>query len=276
MTFHFAKYSALGNDMIVIDPARCDIPLTPANIRLICDRHFGVGADGICYGPLAGTAVTTPALRFFNPDGSEAERSGNGLRIFARYVADAHYQAGSEFTLSMGGTFIPAQIDGKTGSVTLLMGELQVHFLDKAFHVGEVLVQATAVSIGNPHCVIFTPQLERIHTWGPLIETAPSFPHHTNVQLAHVLDAHTLQIEIWERGAGYTLASGTSASAAAAAAVHTGRCTPGSPITVKMAGGEMTVDVLANGVRLMGAVTAVYQGQFAPDFLAALTTPTPT
>ena len=110
-------------------------------------------------------------------------------------------------------------------------------------------------------------ELGRVHTWGPLIETAPQFPNRTNVQLVHVRDDHTIQIEIWERGAGYTLASGTSASAAAAAAVRTGRC-PARQLTVQMAGGNLTVEVLADGVRLTGPVTAVYQATFSPDLLA--------
>jgi diaminopimelate epimerase len=112
--------------------------------------------------------------------------------------------------------------------------------------------------------------LTHIHELGPLLETAARFSNRTNVQLVQVLDDHTLQIEIWERGAGYTLASGTSASAAASAAVHTGRCASDKRITVRMAGGELAVDVLAGQVRLIGPVTAVYRAQFSPDFLAKL------
>ncbi len=267
--FHLAKYTALGNDMIVIDPAHCPVALTPDNIRLICDRHFGVGADGICYGPLDSAAPDGDLfiMRFFNPDGSEAERSGNGLRIFARYLWDAGYVSGPDFVMGMGADAIPTHIDAATDLITLAMGGLHVLFADQPLKVGEETVLATAVTIGNPHCIIFTAELDRIHTWGPLIETAPRFPNRTNVQLVNVLDDHTIQIEIWERGAGYTLASGTSASAAAAAAVRTGRCTA-RQLTVQMAGGHLTVDVLADGVRLIGPVTAVYHATFSPDLLA--------
>ncbi|MBE7532440.1 MAG: diaminopimelate epimerase [Ardenticatenaceae bacterium] len=265
MPFHLAKYTALGNDMIVIDPAHCPVALTPENVRLICDRHFGVGADGICYGPLSGNAPFI--MRFFNPDGSEAERSGNGLRIFARYLWDADYVTSPDFMMGMGADTIPTHIDPATGLITLVMGGLQILFADQPLKVGQETVLATAVTIGNPHCIIFTPELDRVHTWGPLIENAPPFPHRTNVQLVNVLDDHTIQIAIWERGAGYTLASGTSASAAAAAAVRTGRCAS-RQLTVQMAGGHLTVDVLADGVRLTGPVTAVYHATFSPDLLA--------
>ncbi len=263
----FIKYTALGNDMIVIDPAHCPVAMTPENIRLICDRHFGVGADGICYGPLHDAPFT---MRFFNPDGSEAERSGNGLRIFARYLWDAGYVNSPDFVMGMGRDTILTHIDANTGLITLEMGGLHLLFADQPLNVGEETVLATAVTIGNPHCIIFTPELSRVHTWGPLIETAPPFPNRTNVQLVNVLDDHTIQIEIWERGAGYTLASGTSASAAAAAAVLTGRC-PARQLTVQMAGGNLSVEVLAEGVRLTGPVTAVYQATFSPDLLAQFT-----
>lgn len=262
--FHLAKYTALGNDMIVIDPIHCPVVMTPENVRLICDRHFGVGADGICYGPLPGDLFI---MRFFNPDGSEAERSGNGLRIFARYLWDVGYVIGPDFVMGMGADIIPTHIDPASGLITLEMGDLHILFADRPLLVGEEELLATAVTIGNPHCIIFTAELDRIHTWGPLIETAPPFPHRTNVQLVHVLDDHAIQIAIWERGAGYTLASGTSASAAAAAAVHTGRCAA-NRLTVQMAGGNLTVDVLADGVRLTGPVTAVYHATFSPDLLA--------
>lgn len=265
----FTKYTALGNDMIVIDPAHCPVTMTPANIRLICDRHFGVGADGICYGPLDSAALDGDLfiMRFFNPDGSEAERSGNGLRIFARYLWDVGYVNGPDFVMGMGADTIPTHIDANTGLIALEMGGLQLLFADQPLAVGEEMVLVTAVTIGNPHCIIFTPELDRIHTWGPLIETAPQFPNRTNVQLVKVLDDHTIQIEIWERGAGYTLASGTSASAAAAAAVLTGRCAS-RHLTVQMAGGNLSVEVLAEGVRLTGPVTAVYHATFSPDLLA--------
>jgi diaminopimelate epimerase len=125
--------------------------------------------------------------------------------------------------------------------------------------------------VGNPHCVLFDDNLDAIHAIGPVLETAPAFPNRTNVQMVRVLDEHTIEIAIWERGAGYTLASGTSASAAAGAAVRTGRCQ--SPVAVRMAGGEATVAIAEDWqVVLTGTVTAVFHGQLAPEMVTQLTT----
>lgn len=272
MNAQFHKYQALGNDMVVIDPATFAHPLTPAAVRLLCDRHLGVGADGVCYGPLPG-AEQPLTMRFFNPDGSEAEKSGNGLRIFARYVWDAGYVAADSlgrrhnFTITIGGEAIPVHVlDDTAHRLALGMGTLTFHQLEESISVEGEPVMITSVSIGNPHCVVFTDDLAAVHRLGPRLETAPQFPNRTNVQLVRVWDEHTIQIEIWERGAGYTLASGTSSCAAAGAAVRTGRCQ--SPVIVQMAGGTAQVDINeAWGVVLTGTVAAVYQGTLAADLL---------
>lgn len=265
----FYKYQALGNDMIVIAPADFDLPLTPARVRLICDRHWGVGADGICYGPLPQPSYP-PTMRFFNPDGSEAEKSGNGLRIFARYVRDRGYDKRPQFTIAIGDEAIPVTVLDEEGKEWAIgMGQLSFGFVEQACFFGEEQAVATAVAIGNPHCIIFTDDLNAIHTLGPLIENAPQFPNRTNVQLARIVDEQTVEIEIWERGAGYTLASGSSSSAVAGAAIKTGRCH--SPVTVRMPGGEVVVEVdEAWQVVLTGGVTAVFQGNFVPDFVTQL------
>lgn len=283
MNAQFFKYQALGNDMLVIDPTSFDLPLAPAPIRLICDRHLGLGADGICYGPLPG-AAHPHTLRFFNPDGSEAEKSGNGLRIFARYLWDQGYVSTPKFTVWMNNQAIEAEVkDEQAQTLSMTLGQLSFSSLDipvsgparevvdELLAFGEIHYPVTAVTIGNPHCVIFMEEVSaaRVQRMGPEIETAPHFPNRTNVQLAQVIDSHTLQIEIWERGAGYTLASGTSASAAAGAALKTGRCT--SPIEVRMPGGPVRVDIDDDWqVTLTGRVEAVCQGTFAPDLVARL------
>ncbi len=267
----FSKYQAMGNDMVVIDPATCAIPLTPQNIRLICDRHFGVGADGICYGPLP-DALLPNTMRFFNPDGSEAEKSGNGLRVFARYLWDAGVVTDSPFPISIHGEALAARVlDKAARQMAIEMGRLEFTAVNHPMTFNEQTFPVTAVSIGNPHCVIVTDQLEQIHTLGPLIENAPQFPHRTNVQLVKIIDRHTIQIEIWERGAGYTLASGSSGSAAAGTAVRLGHCA--SPVTVHMPGGTAQVFLdVAWRVELVGEVTAVYQAAFAPDITKQLVT----
>lgn len=279
---HFHKYQALGNDMVVLDPATFTRPLTPELIRRICDRHFGLGADGICYGPLPD--LSPPHMRFFNPDGSEAEKSGNGLRIFARYLWDLGYVSGPVYEIRINQEPIAVRIeDNSAQTITTTIGRLSFHSatIPVAGRPREVIEEAitveaggqehayriTAVSAGNPHCVIFVPELStaEVKRVGPALETAPLFPQRSNVQFARLVDQHTIQIEIWERGAGYTLASGTSASAAAGAAIRTGRCR--SPVEVRMAGGTVQVAIDDDWqVTLTGRVAAVCAGQFAPDF----------
>jgi diaminopimelate epimerase len=269
MKAQFHKYTAMGNDMIVIDPEHCDIPMTPGNISLICDRHYGVGADGICYGPLPG-ANHPRSMRFFNPDGSEAAKSGNGLRAFARYLRDAGVVKEGSYTIAIGGDVVSVQVQNESASsMAMKIGRLSFGPADLAMVIEGAQLNVTAVSIGNPHAVIFTDRLDQIQTLGPLIETSPLFPDRTNVQLVQLVDRHRIRIEIWERGAGYTLASGTSCSAAAGAAVKTGRCV--SPVTVEMAGGVAQVTIGVDWqVELVGSIAPVYQATFSAEFLNRL------
>ena len=288
MPVHFHKYQALGNDLLVIDPATFDPALTPAVIRLLCDRHLGLGADGLCYGPLL-PPKSARAMRFFNPDGSESGKSGNGLRVFARYLWDQGYisRQSPHFEIAIGAEHLTVTIhDAAARTITTALGRLSFNSLDLPMlgparqvidETWEVAGQpwlVTAVSVGNPHCVIFSETVSpaAIRTLGPHLETDPRFPERTNVQLVRVLDRHTIEIEIWERGAGYTLASGSSASATAGAALKTGRCD--SPVTVRMAGGPTTVAVAPGGlISLTGTVEAVGWGYLAPDLLAKFDPP---
>lgn len=258
----FHKYQALGNDMIVVDPAFFSLPLSPQQIQWLCDRHFGVGADGVCYGPLSGPPFR---MRFFNPDGSEAEKSGNGLRIFARYLWDAGYVNGRFYTIAIHDTLVQAEVlDDTANTIALEMGQLHFTAVNEWIDVQGEQYEITAVSIGNPHCVLFNHPLTDIHTIGPRLEAAPLFPNRTNVQLVQLLNKHTIQIEIWERGAGYTLASGTSSCAAAGAAIKNGYCQ--NPVEVRMAGGTALVTVQEDWqVKLTGAVSAVYRGVLTAD-----------
>lgn len=281
-TFH--KYQALGNDMIVIDPAHFTTPLNPSIIQLLCDRHFGIGADGICFGPLQ-NADLPHEMCFFNPDGTEAQKSGNGMRVFARYLWDAAYVSEHEFPLSIHGEISQANIlEASAAQIATSMGRLSFNSKDiplvgdsrevvgEKIQIGDQGWHITAVSVGNPHCVIFTEDLVQIHTAGPLLETAIQFPERTNVQMVHVLDDHNIQISIWERGAGHTLASGTSACATAGAALRHGFCR--SPITVCMEGGKATVTIDESWqASLAGDVMPLYRGTLLPDFLNAISTP---
>ncbi len=281
MKTQFYKYQAFGNDMLVLNPASFDLPLTPAAIRRLCDRHFGLGADGICYGPWP-AGRQPPVMRFFNPDGSEAAKSGNGLRIFARYLWEQGYVTGPTFELGIGGEIVNAEVrDEQAQTITTTLGRLSFwseavpvrgpgrEVIEETLEFGGRADRVTAVSLGNPHCVIFRESIsaDQARAAGPLVEQSPHFPNRTNVQFGRVLDQHTITLEIWERGAGYTLASGSSAAAAAGAAIRTGRCR--SPVEVRMAGGTAYVVIDETWqASLTGRVEAVCQGTLAGDFVA--------
>ncbi len=280
----FAKYHALGNDYLVVDPQTSPLDLPVESIGALCarlcDRRRGVGADGVVIGPYF-DASGQMSVRIFNPDGSEAEKSGNGLRIFARYAFEAGYVRGRDFTLTTGGGVVAVRIlNERAALIELDMGapsfrsaaipmtgpEREV--VDEPLSVAGHELRVTCVSMGNPHCVIFgedvTPtQAQRL---GPLVERAPCFPQRTNMQLARVVDAQTLVIEIWERGAGYTLASGSSSCAAASAARRLGLVE--ERVTVRMPGGALTVTFAHDGRALLtGPVTGVARGAAHPDLL---------
>ena len=299
----FRKYHALGNDYVVLCGAALGDPPDREVVRRICDRHYGIGADGILLdvGPCgirtdaaaaaeadtdAGSGATggrtRAGLRIFNPDGSEVEKSGNGLRIFGRYLRDRGRLNGTEwFTVTTSGGDVACSVSSDGRRVAAEMG--RASFDAAAIPVadgegGEVLgrrlevdgreVEYSAVTVGNPHCVVAVDSVraEEACSLGPLLECHPAFPNRTNVQLVEVVGPHRIRIEIWERGAGYTLASGTSSCAAAAVCRRLGRVR--SPVTVAMPGGEIEVVVRDDfSLRMEGAVAAVARGVLSPECL---------
>ena len=281
MRFH--KYHALGNDYIVLDPAdfpRWERP-SEAQVRAICHRNFGVGSDGILWGPIGSTRADF-GLRIFNPDGSEAEKSGNGIRIFSRYLWDKGRVRAQPFTLETPGGVVRSEIKEGGGQITVAMGK--VSFDSRSIPVAgaarEVIgepIEAQgrrftfcAATIGNPHCVIqvdeATPELAR--RYGPDIEVHPLFPNRTNVQFMRVLDRSSIQIEIWERGAGYTLASGTSSSASAAVAHRLGLVD--RSVAVRMPGGTIQIEIGDDfSIQMTGPVSKVAEGEIHPELFAA-------
>jgi len=278
----FYKYHALGNDYLVCDPATWKLELTPECIRRFCDRHFGAGSDGILYGPLPASSDSF-ALRIFNPDGSEAEKSGNGLRIFARYLWDTGKVTQKPFRVETKGGKVMCRIFANGSQVEVEMGRVSFDsreipvagpprdVLREEMTLAGVTICYCAATVGNPHCVVLNQPVtpETACHLGPGLETDPRFPHRTNVQFLEVLNPAAIRIEIWERGAGYTLASGSSASAAAAVAHRLGLCGP--DITVRMPGGDLMVQVTPDfQITQTGPVTAVAQGQLAPDLQAEL------
>jgi diaminopimelate epimerase len=257
----FYKYHALGNDYIVLDTK--DYPEAPSEdfIRLMCHRNFGVGSDGILYGP--GTADGLPSLRIFNPDGSEAEKSGNGIRIFSRFLKDAGYQS-REFKLhTLGGVVAVRYLEGDL--IRVDMGSAEFFGAD-TLEAGGRSFDVTCVSVGNPHCVIPVEKAlpELAHTYGAAVENHPSFPNRINVQFLEVLDRENIKIEIWERGAGYTLASGSSSTASAFAARKRGLI--GDAVTVHMPGGTLRIEFSPDGHgHMTGPVTPVCTGVYTPE-----------
>ena len=277
----FTKYHALGNDYLVLDPADApELPGTDDTIR-ICHRNFGLGSDGILYGPIL-TEKADYGLRIINPDGSEAEKSGNGLRIFARYLYDCEKVGTQPFTVNTLGGIVTCEISEGAASIKIDMGQVRFgrdHFpldaLGQADHnIGhELNINDTAYTtyiadIGNPHCVVPMPEIseELARRDGPAIEVHPDFPNRTNVQFLKAIDRHNIQIEIWERGAGYTLASGSSSSAAAAVAHRIGLCS--RDITVHMPGGKIGIEIGdAYQIRMTGPATSVAIMHFDPEAL---------
>ncbi|MCS6996046.1 MAG: diaminopimelate epimerase [Casimicrobiaceae bacterium] len=277
MQFH--RYHALGNDYLVIDPADHPAPLTAAQIERLCHRHFGIGADGILWGPLPGRDGAPFALRIWNPDGSEAEKSGNGLRIFCRYLFDTgRVVLEAPFRVHTPGGVVDATVHAGGGEVTVVMGRVSFlscdipvtgprrEVLDEPLEVGGRTLRVSAATLGNPHCVVDWPEAGEAEArqFGPLIETDARFPQRTNVQFLRVIDRTRIAIQIWERGAGYTLASGSSACAAAAVAHRLGRVD--ERLRVLTPGGALFVAIGENWtVTLRGPVTRVASGVIDPE-----------
>jgi diaminopimelate epimerase len=278
----FVKYHALGNDYIVLEPAGVGTPLTAAQIRLICHRHYGVGSDGILLGPLEGGACDF-GLRFFNPDGGEFEKSGNGLRIFSRYLWDRGLVGSGPFTIQTAGGPVRAQVHAGGRVVSVDMGQVSFdsgripvagpprEVLNETMVVEGQALRFCAATVGNPHCVVLCEEVAAkvAQRWGPLIEREARFPKRTNVQFMKVLDRGNIQIEIWERGVGYTLASGSSSCAAAAVARRLGFCD--AQVTVHMPGGQIQI-TLSEDFRasMTGPVSKVCEGSLAPEVFSQL------
>ncbi len=276
----YTKYHALGNDYLVLDPKDGPLPEQEEIVR-ICHRNFGLGSDGILYGPLK-TDKADFGLRIINPDGSEAEKSGNGLRIFARYLHDSSTVKNDAFTVDTLGGLVTCQVSECADSITVDMGRVEFSAEGttadtedtKNGSIGQDLsfngkTQTVYIAdIGNPHCVVVQDEIsaKQAKKDGAAIELHANFPNRTNVQFLKILDRNNIQIEIWERGAGYTLASGSSSSAAAAVAHRIGLCD--CDITVHMPGGQIKIQIGDNySVRMTGPTTRVALIDFDEDAL---------
>jgi len=274
----FVKGHGLGNDYIVFAASDLGSPPRPSWIRAVCDRNRGIGSDGILLAVPSRRADF--GVRIFNPDGSEAEKSGNGLRIFAQYVFRHVAPGRRSFRVETKGGIVRAEVTpkgrGKLGPLVDVVVDMGKAVFERAalpmkgtgttFHVpirvGGKTLRANCVSVGNPHCVIpvRSAATAPVRTLGPLLERHPMFPRRVNVQFAEPRPYHRARIEIWERGAGYTLASGTSACAVAATFVRDGVLK--SPVTVESPGGSLVVWVSPDyDLRLRGPAEETFTGK---------------
>ena len=287
MSNSFFKGHGLGNDYIALDPSQLTFKLTAKTIRAICDRHWGAGSDGIL--ALVPSKKADFGLRIFNPDGSEAEKSGNGLRIFGCFLYATKRTKRRSFSVETKGGLVHVELafdrNGQVNGATVEMGRASFRPRDLpcTIKAPELVMQPikavgqslrfTGVSVGNPHCVVFKDRggswtREDLLRMGPELETHPTFPRRANVQLAVPTGPHTVSILIWERGAGETQASGSSACAVASAGVRLGLVT--SPVRVLAPGGRLDITVDAQySLTMKGAVTEVYQGRFSRALLSA-------
>lgn len=284
----FFRGHGLGNDYLVMDPRDLGFRLTPRTIRAVCDRHWGLGSDGIL--ALVPSRKADFGLRIYNPDGSEAEKSGNGLRIFARYLHATGKTRGKAFTVDTKGGLVTIRLHmdrhGEASLVTVEMGQATFvpralpctldipELIDQPIEVAGKDLRFTGVSVGNPHCVLIKPRGEQwtrdeLLTLGPVLELHPWFPNRTNVQLAVPTGPREIFILIWERGAGETQASGSSACAAASAAVRLGLVR--SPVTVRAPGGSLRIEVSPEfHLTMRGPVAEVARGTLSPSFVRSL------
>jgi diaminopimelate epimerase len=281
----FVKSHGLGNEYIIFDKSKINFEINNKSIRLLCNVHYGIGSDGILL--LVPSAKADFGLKIYNPDGSEAEKSGNGLRIFCKYIYDYGYTTSKTFSVETLGGIVTATINelrnNKAYMVTIDMGKANFHSpeipvicntpecLSLILTIDDKQFEINCVSVGNPHCVIITEQLdpELVKQYGPRIENHPMFPNRINVQFVKVVSDSEAEILIWERGAGYTLASGSS-SCAVASVLYKKGLTKGS-LTIIMPGGRLKINISPDfDITLCGEVKEIASGVLSEELLADL------
>jgi diaminopimelate epimerase len=284
---NFVKMHGLGNEYIVMDSTNIDFQLTEQAIRRLCNIHFGIGSDGIVMKVPSKKADF--GFRVYNPDGSEAEKSGNGLRIFCKYLYDYKYTKSRQFSIETLTDIVYADIveedKGKATMIKVDMGKAifssriipvnsdKPEFIAQKIIAGDREYEVNCVSVGNPHCVVVKQDLDEneIRKYGPLLENHPLFPNRINVQFAKVLSDHDAQILIWERGAGFTLASGSSSCAASCVLLKRGLIK--GDLTMHMLGGALKIQIDNEwNIRMTGEVkeiaTGVLSNELLKDFYA--------
>ena len=271
------KYHGLGNDYLVFDPNKNELELNEANVKMICNRNVGLGSDGILEGPLLGERL---AGKIWNPDGSVAEKSGNGVRIFAKYLKDGGYVQKKNYELMTDGGIVEITYLNEEGSrLRISMGKLSFvseeipvigerrEVINEDMVFGNNLYPATCVSVGNPHCVIPMQEIskELVCKIGVHSESARYFPERVNTEIMKVTDRNNIAIETYERGAGYTMATGTGACAAAAVAYKLGLTE--NKMLVHMPGGDLQVEITDDwNVYITGDVFYIAEIKLSTEF----------
>ena len=277
MVIEFSKYQGLGNDFILIDNRHSAEPIiSPEQAAKMCDRHFGIGADGVIFA-LPGKDGTDYTMRIYNSDGSEPEMCGNGIRCLAKFIAELE---GDRFNKSykihtLAGVIVPKLDDDE---VTVDMGEPELtaakipttlegadsKVIDRPLEVADRTWSITTVSMGNPHCITFVEDSEAIalEQIGPLFEHHSVFPQRTNTEFIEVIKPDYIKMRVWERGAGITLACGTGACASVVAGVLNNKCD--RSCTVELPGGCLQIEWSAadNRVYMTGPATEVFKGKY--------------
>lgn len=271
----FAKWHGIGNDFVLLDrfSTQLDERELPDLAVAMCDRRFGVGSDGLLLAEPGREARLR--YRMFNPDGSESEMCGNGIRCFALFALERGLSDEAVFPVETGAGLLLLRVleDNRVqvsmGVARLTRGEIPMtgppseQFVDQPISFGGVELRATAVSMGNPHIVLFVADVDEVplNVWGPQLETHPLFPKKTNVQFAQVTGEASMKVRTWERGAGATLACGTGACAAAVASRVLGLTGP--QVRVSLPGGDLDIAVGPDGsVVMTGPATKVFEGEW--------------
>ncbi|MEL4898484.1 diaminopimelate epimerase [Crocosphaera sp. Alani8] len=273
----FTKYQGLGNDFILVDNRHSSTPLlSPEDAVKLCDRHFGIGGDGIIFA-LPGDKNNDYTMRIFNSDGSEPQMCGNGIRCLARFLADLEGTdtIGKSYRIqTLAGTIIPrleeqGQVKVDMGTPFLLAKEIpttltkaEEKVINQSLEIGDQSWSVTCVSMGNPHCITFVEDVDKIplETLGPKFEHHGVFPERTNTEFIEVVRPDYLKMRVWERGAGITLACGTGACASVVAGVLTGNCD--RFCTVELPGGCLTIEwsETDNRLYMTGPAEVVFKG----------------
>jgi diaminopimelate epimerase len=277
MQIEFTKMHGLGNDFVVIDAVNQDVQLGPEQVRLIADRHFGIGCDQLLLVERPTVAAAEFRYRIFNADGGEVQQCGNGARCFARFVHDRGMTASTTIPVETAGGMIYLELEDD-GQVTVDMGVPSFDPASLPFEAGNVAEEEPeyhqllvngekyaigAVSVGNPHAVLLVESVDQapVATLGAAIESHERFPERVNVGFMEILDRAHIRLRVFERGAGETLACGTGACAAVAVGVHNSLLD--HTVQVALKGGNLTIRWQGNGHTLFmtGPAQTVYEGK---------------